>query len=236
MHSNVDQNGRPCHIYGLHGFLGAPADWRACKSIDHPVAIKYSERGLWEWAHAFNASVKSYSGKKILLGYSLGGRLGMHALLSAATRWDGAIFVSAHPGLPTAAERALRCKSDQQWAARFLVDPWEDLMRDWHANAVFGGRPSPVPRSEREFDRMELSKQLLNWSLGKQEPLLPRLKMLAVPMLFISGELDQKFCHVAESFKECGEVSIIPDSAHRVPWEQPVRFINRVNQFINQLS
>lgn len=226
----------PSNFFALHGFLGSPADWNRFDSFNRPVEIKHEEFDLWAWSHAFNSAIKKNSGKNILMGYSLGGRLAMHALLSKPSLWDAAILVSAHPGLTSSTERAARLRSDQHWSQRFVEDPWDVLMRDWNSQAVFGTHPSPFSRLEAEVDRNKLSQQLINWSLGKQEPLLDRLRQLSIPILILAGELDTKFCTQTEQFKEFSTVSIIPDAAHRLPWEQPEKFMKEVQKFCHENS
>lgn len=158
----------------------------------------------------------------------------MHALLLSPEKWDAAILISAHPGLTSAEERTVRLEADLKWAERFLNDPWDQLMRDWNANPVFGGHPFPFSRDKGAFERKKLALQLTNWSLGNQEPLLPRLKQLDIPLLILAGEQDQKFCAIAEQFQSFAQVSIIPEASHRVPWDQPDKFINQIKNFIKE--
>lgn len=226
----------PSNLFALHGFLGCPTDWKMFDIINHPIEIEHEELDLWAWSHAFNSRITRNTGKNILLGYSLGGRLAMHALLSKPSVWDAAILISAHPGLASSTERAARLKDDQLWKQRFLEDPWDLLICDWNNKAVFGGQPSPFSRLEAEVDRNKLSQQLTNWSLGNQEPLLNRLSKLSIPLLILAGELDTKFCAIAEQFKEFSTVSIIPDTAHRLPWEQPEKFVKEVKKFCHENS
>jgi len=223
------------NLFALHGFLGLPADWKQFGSITHPIEVLNDGSGLWHWSRCFNSSIKNSFSNNILIGYSLGGRLAMHSLINDPDLWKGAILISANPGLASEREKEARVISDRQWSERFLNDPWEPLMRDWNANAVFGKRPFPYLREESAFDRRQLSLQLINWSVGKQEPLIASLKELSVPILFLAGEFDKPFCDVADQFRDFAEVSIVPDAAHRVPWEQPEIFMNKIDHFIGGL-
>ncbi|MBA3602997.1 MAG: alpha/beta fold hydrolase [Parachlamydiaceae bacterium] len=223
-------------IHALHGFLGLPSDWTMFNFIDCPMQINHSELDFISWSQLCNSEVTLSSGKNILLGYSLGGRLAMHMLLSAPSLWDAAIFVSAHPGFDCDRDRASRVASDQKWAERFLDEPWDELMCAWNENAVFGGVPLSLRRNEKDYDRKILAQQLSRWSLGNQEYLLERLKKLSIPTLYIAGQQDKKFTALAEKFKDVGSVSIIPEAAHRVPWDQPEKFTAEINQFLMDLS
>ena len=59
-----------------------------------------------DWTEDFCArgEVKANGEKSILLGYSLGGRLALHACLSRPDLWRGAIIVGAGPGLESEGE------------------------------------------------------------------------------------------------------------------------------------
>ncbi len=228
-------NSNKTDIHALHGFLGLHTDWNIFEFIDHSIKIENHELDFWAWANSFNSTVKKQNKMNILLGYSLGARLAMHAFIANPSLWDGAIFVSAHLGLSSDSERAARLQADRQWAERFLVDSWEKLMHDWNLNPVFGHQSFPFPRDEKHFDRKKLAQQLVNWSLGKQEPLLDRLRSLSTPILMIAGELDTKFSHQANQCRNFCKVSIIPQAAHRVPWDQPEKFNEQITKFIEEL-
>ncbi len=116
------------NLYALHGFLGLSHDWSPFPYINYPQELTHEELPFWEWASWFNQNVSSWSEKRnkknILLGYSLGGRLAMHLLISKPELWDGAIIISAHPGLSSELEKEQRVAQDHEWAVRFKNDPW----------------------------------------------------------------------------------------------------------------
>jgi pimeloyl-ACP methyl ester carboxylesterase len=75
---------------------------RLCKSsiaID-PYQIAQPEQGFLKWAQEFN---KALPKEPILLGYSMGARLCMHALLESCPK--ALILISSHPGLKTQLEK-----------------------------------------------------------------------------------------------------------------------------------
>lgn len=222
-------------VYGLHGFLGKPADWNSFDSITNPLTLTHNELPFWQWAKKFNSELPLKE-KKILVGYSMGGRLAMHLLIDNPASWAGAVLISAHPGLTTEEERAKRRESDRLWSERFLHDPWDILMLDWNQNPVFSAQPFPSPRLENEFNRQALAQQLTNWSLGQQEDLLPKMQTLDMPILFLAGENDKKFALIAEQFSTFAQVSIVPGASHRVPWDRPELFEKTVKSFTERIA
>lgn len=190
-------------LWALAGFLGLPSDWNAIPGCNlSPFdwqTIKWTT--LREWGRSFNQIIENESKgtKNILIGYSLGGRLALHALFDNPLLWSGAILISTHPGLITQEEREARLKSDREWANRFFHEPWEWLMEQWNAQGVFKeGSFSPC-RLERDYKREILCNALINGSLGRQEDLRKKISALPIPLLWITGALDTHYCQLAQA-------------------------------------
>lgn len=205
-------------ITALHGFLGRPADWDFLR-----------DAGLDTDAPELD-DLPSYG--DTILGYSMGGRVALHALLDGA-RYQRAVIVSAGLGIEGENERAARRAADEAWANRFEHDDWETVLRDWNAQPLFGG--DVRVRRERDYDRSRVVDALRRWSPGVLPPLAPRLHEIEIPVLWIAGERDAKY--VAEgqravSLLPNAELWICPGAAHRVPWEQPDAFIARLRALL----
>lgn len=223
-------------IHALHGFLGRPKDWEILDG-----QLPYISHDLFggkigdfdEWAKEFNRKI-SASDHPILMGYSLGGRLALHALIQDPSLWSAAVIISAHPGLTSAEEKKQRLQQDQEWANRFLEDAWEQLMEDWNAQAVF---QSPLKRNEKDYCRETLSQAMLQWSLGRQRDLRPELAKLNIPIVWVVGEKDTKFRTLASSVTLShpkSRISIIPKAGHRVPWEQPEACLSQILSIVKK--
>ncbi|HEX7191510.1 MAG TPA: alpha/beta fold hydrolase, partial [Thermoanaerobaculia bacterium] len=168
--------------------------------------------------------------ERVLVGYSKGGRLALQALIDKAP-FDRAVIVSA--GLNLEQGREERRARDEAWAQRFQTDPWNEVMRDWNAQPVFGGHV--VERFERDYDRHELAQQLRENSPGLLPPLAPRLHEIEIPILWIAGERDQAYVENgrrAVSLIPNAQLWICPNAGHRVPWEQPDAFATRLREFV----
>lgn len=217
-------------VIALHGMLGAPSDWdgfgyeaRALESAPHFLA----------WAERFCAGI---SGRPVLLGYSMGARLAMHAALLAPDLFSGLVLVSGNPGLADEEARRARREEDERWALRFESETWSSVMRAWNAQPVFAGGES-VDRPES--GRAEAVCALRAWSLGRQLDLVPHLAWLDLPILWIAGERDAKFAAIARGMRFADPRSTVwlaPSAAHRVPWEARVAFSERVSEWVRSLS
>ena len=150
----------------------------------------------------------------VLLGYSMGGRLALRKL----SGYKRAVIVSARVRAPE--------PNRADWSSRFESQPWDALMRDWNAQPIFGGQV--MPREERDFDRRELVRQLRDFTpVAFDGP-------IEVPTLFVAGERDLKYVEEARFAVErwpLAQTWVCPGAAHRVPWERPELFIERLRAF-----
>jgi 2-succinyl-6-hydroxy-2,4-cyclohexadiene-1-carboxylate synthase len=195
----------------LHGFLGNPRDWDFLRdagfAIETPPLDAIPPRG------------------DILLGYSLGGRLALHALLAGA-HYQRAIFVSTGLGIEDDSARADRRASDEAWARRFESDDFDSVMAAWNAQPVLAG-PS-LPRTRSDYD----PRALREWSSGALPPVASRLHELTIPTRWMAGVRDTKYVAEAKraaSLVADAQVVIIENAGHRVPWERPDEFIEHLN-------
>jgi 2-succinyl-6-hydroxy-2,4-cyclohexadiene-1-carboxylate synthase len=199
-------------ITALHGFLGAPSDWNFLRdagfAIDTPPLDAIPPHG------------------DTLLGYSLGGRLALHALLAGA-HYKRAIFISTGLGIEDESARAARRASDEAWAHRFESDDWDSVIKDWNAQPVLAG--PALPRTRDDYD----PRALREWSSAVLAPVASRLHELTIPTLWIAGARDTKYvaeAHRAASLARNARVAIVENAGHRVPWEQPEAFIEIVRE------
>jgi 2-succinyl-6-hydroxy-2,4-cyclohexadiene-1-carboxylate synthase len=225
-------------LYCAHGFLGGPSDWDFLAGAGFNVAQRpfffgaehSSVPPLALFADTLRDSISSGT---VLLGYSMGGRLIAEALARGA-RPSRAVLVSTGLGIESVEARSARRAADEAWARRFESDPWESVLADWNAQAVFGGHR--VDRPESRYSRGALAAALREWSPGLQEPLAPRLNTVDVPTLWIAGARDAKYKAEAErgaALMPRGEVAILENAGHRVPWEAPEAFIATLRAFVD---
>jgi 2-succinyl-6-hydroxy-2,4-cyclohexadiene-1-carboxylate synthase len=226
-------------LYAFHGFLGLPSDWQTLPldTITPSLFDIAPPHHLQHWGAQLNAKIRAEKNpKRIGLGYSLGGRLLLHALLDDPCLWQGAILISTHIGLESVEKRRIRQQEDRIWANRFEKEPWDSLIPQWESQQIFAGCPPIAERHEKDYSRKLLADALRSWSLGSQASLRERLRELSLPILWIAGERDSTYATMAkEACALCpqGQCEIVPDAGHRVPWEKPQSFLSLVQQFIS---
>lgn len=208
----------------LHGFLGLPSDWDYWKK-DNPRLIAYSIKpaeSCVTWATRFNEWVQQNTeAPRKLVGYSMGGRLALHALIQNPALWKEAVIISTNIGLKHSSSRVDRLANDQRWAHKFRHEPWDQVMKDWESQSIFKGSFATI-RNESDYAREELAQYLENFSLAKQEYLLPEIAKLNLPIQWVTGALDINAEAHAKDIIECHSYSShvsIPNGTHRVHLE-----------------
>lgn len=236
------------NVFFLHGFLGRPADWAMVKAFlpqreelriftpDYFKELALSPQNSFQsWAESFNKSVEQHGcaqDRNILVGYSLGGRLSLHALEKKPQLWHRAVLISTSPGFddsydsfnPSSDERRQRWLSDSYWAEEFLKAPWDIVLRDWNAQPVFGGGSNEPVRLEKDYSRELLSLALTHWSLAQQKNMRSVIQEQAQKILWVVGEKDEKFLDSARRLhSQINGLSLepVPDSSHRVLFDSP---------------
>jgi len=180
----------------------------------------------------------------VVVGYSMGGRILLHQLLEAECPIRVAVIVSADVGLASFSERQCRLESDDQWARKLKTLNQHDFMQEWNSQPVFADSSAFVKMSELKGSRQsdtgdaewepELQIQMLRqWGLGRQEPLLSRIHQIQVPTVWVVGEKDSKFCHLARLAREQNDkifLNIVPDVGHRIPLLKPQELLQTLNK------
>jgi 2-succinyl-6-hydroxy-2,4-cyclohexadiene-1-carboxylate synthase len=203
-------------LFALSGFLGTAKDWQGV-----PVELEpdFPQVGsLKEWAESFNIYASAFKAPRVLLGYSLGGRKALHALLDREELWSQAILISTHPGLVTENEREARTAQDLIWAERFLTEDWDAVMHAWNAQPVFAGSSSIT----RQCDRKRAAHDLMSYSLGKQQDLRESIARLETPILWIAGAKDPKFTQISQEMAGLhlhSQSLILKEFGHRINFQ-----------------
>lgn len=229
-------------LVALHGFWGLPKDFDFLKQDDVELYVP----SLWSWSHL---SLSDFSTEflkhlrattdpdsaKLLIGYSMGARLGLHLLEQDKDFFSAAILLSANPGLMDVEQKISRLNSDLLWAEKFEHLPWPDLCALWSSQEVLKG--AVFDRPETDFDRHLLALAMKNWSLGHQKDFRDFLAQAQIPIKWVVGEKDLKFFNLAKELKPSAllEVITLKDAGHRLILESPQEVCGIVERSIKQL-
>mgnify|MGYP000209277296 FL=1 len=233
-------------IVALHGQLGMASDWDGLAGkmagADHEVSavdlwsyLADGEVGMEEFGRKLNQDERD---GQVLLGYSMGGRLALHALLDEPEKWKAAVIVSAHAGL-TPEHKEQRRVVDDEWASKAEHLPWTKFLGLWNKQGVLGNEVMP-DRASLEKRRAEISRSFNCWSLAEQEILLEKIAVaIEIPVLFVMGKNDKKFLSLWDmlgSGMDNATVLSVSDAGHRVPWEAEDDFIDGMLSWLRGLE
>jgi 2-succinyl-6-hydroxy-2,4-cyclohexadiene-1-carboxylate synthase len=163
-----------------------------------------------------------------LVGYSMGGRIALHAALALPARVRRLVLIGASPGLADADERAARRSSDEALARELESLSIEEFARRWARTPVLADAP-PEVAARAHADRLRstppgLARALRGLGTGALPPLWEALPALNVPVDLVAGERDAKFRQLAHEMAahiSRARVAIVPGAGHAVHLEAP---------------
>jgi 2-succinyl-6-hydroxy-2,4-cyclohexadiene-1-carboxylate synthase len=125
----------------LHGFTHTGASWNrvvaALGERYRPLAPDIrghgsaSDREPVDIEHVIEDVAAVAPSSFVLAGYSMGGRIAVHAALALGERVTRLVLISASPGLADAAERAARREADDRLAQEAETATIEEFARRW---------------------------------------------------------------------------------------------------------
>lgn len=211
-------------IYALHGMLGGAEDWQGlgidARAMDLWKQLE-GETDFHDWSRNFNGQVAGEN--HVLLGYSMGGRLALHALLARPDVWRAVVVISTHPGLSEGWERMRRLAEDRVWADLARSLPWAEFLRRWNAQPVLKSVEPSLGQMNLQDRRERVARAFEYWSLGQQEDLRAALASCRTPALWITGERDEKFTQLAAEVvggNAFFEHEVIEGAGHRLIFEK----------------
>ncbi len=221
----------------LHGFTQTGRSWepvrRALAGRYRAIAPDLPGHGAFAARPASFAATDAYLGalareRSVLCGYSMGGRIALHAASALGPRLRALVLVGASPGLRDAADRAARRAADEKLAARIEALGLEAFVREWSGQPLFAGMPRGIA-GQADADRKRntaagLAAALRGLGTGVMPSLWERLGALAVPVRLVVGERDEKFCAIAEEMAgalPAAELRVVSGAGHAVHLEAP---------------
>ena len=163
-----------------------------------------------------------------LAGYSMGGRLALHAALAFGERVQRLVLIGASPGIADGAEREARRVADTALADEIEALAIEEFARRWAQTPVLTGQPPEVAAAV-QLDRLRnrpaaLARALRGLGTGALPSLWDRLSEVEMPVAIVVGERDQKFRAIATEMASrlaSAEVIVVPGAGHAVHLEDP---------------
>ncbi len=246
----------------IHGFTGSSKDWEPIiphlskrfnyysidiighGNSDSPLQEKYyTQASIVELLNKITKEV--ISGKFILLGYSMGGRVSVSYAVNFPDKIEGLILESTSAGIMDNKERNIRKQSDEELAKFIENHSIEEFISFWMEQDIFNtqkrfanSKLNAIKNIKLNNNKSGLAFFLRGFGTGKMLPLYDQLKKIKSKTLLITGDLDDKFSLINNQmenlFSSAKHISI-KNSGHNTHLETPDSFIKTVNNFLDSL-
>jgi 2-succinyl-6-hydroxy-2,4-cyclohexadiene-1-carboxylate synthase len=222
----------------MHGFTHTGRSWDGVVAAlgERYTAIAPDIRGHGRSSQAAPVTLEAVIGdiaslapaRFTLAGYSMGGRLALHAALAIPGRVRRLVLIGGSPGIADPVAREERRGADEELAAEIERSSIEQFARRWAQTPVLAGQPADVAAATHA-DRLRstpegLARALRGLGTGALPSLWDRLGELTMPVTLVAGERDQKFREVAWRMGreiDGAEVVVVPGTGHAVHLEAP---------------
>lgn len=256
---NTVDNDKPVLLF-LHGFTGSSEDWEpivpqlnknfssaAIDIIGHGKSSSLSDPQFYTFdslASQIKTIIEEVIKKKvIILGYSMGGRAALYFTVQHPTLVSALILESSTPGIKDDKLREERIKKDKEIAQFIESHSIEEFLDLWMDMELFNTqrrfsieKRKQIKKSKLMNSRIGLANSLREFGTGKMPPLFDKLQTIKCKTLLITGELDTKFTDINREMIKLfsnAEHKIIKNAGHNTHLEEPVRFVEVVNRFLN---
>ena len=196
----------------LHGFTQTGRSWAGVTAAlgERYRAFAPDLPGHGDSAHRRPATIDAcvsylrglHQDRFVLCGYSMGGRIALHAALALPARIERLVLIGASPGIAGATEREARRAEDERLAAHIEKVGTEVFAREWARHPLFASQPRGIAELAHQ-DRLRsppdgLAAALRGMGTGAMTPVWEGLADLALPVTLVVGERDDKFRAIAE--------------------------------------
>ena len=191
------------------------------------------------------ATVEAVGQPVPVIGYSQGGRL---ALMTALDRPEGIstlVLVSANPGIEDTDERETRARSDTALAARLAMLTIDEFLDTWTSTGITSTKHLSL--ADRATDRAirrqnsprGLASAVVGYGQGAQPSMWHLLDNLAMPVLVMSGDRDEKYSLIADAMaSKIADVErvTIEHAGHNPLLDVPEQAYAAISDFLDRRS
>jgi 2-succinyl-6-hydroxy-2,4-cyclohexadiene-1-carboxylate synthase len=177
----------------------------------------------------------------VVVGYSMGGRLGLQAALGAS--FAGLVVIGASAGIADADERRRRRAADLELAEWIESHSIGEVVARWERNPIFASQSEELIEAQRpgrlDHDPAGVARLLRSAGQGAMEPVWDRLGRLEMPVLALAGENDGTYREAAARIASAvprGSSGVIEGAGHAAHLEQPEAVRDAILSFVDGLS
>lgn len=238
-------------VQAYHGFGGSGLDfsevvlrskysWNAVDLLGHGSSPAPHDPALYS-AQAQVEHCVSVAKGKVLLGYSMGGRLALQVLSKFPKLWSGAILVSTTAGLLEGREK--RRTWDRAMADKILSEGLEHFWNHWSTLDIIRSQstlPPPFKKQRRErrlaLDPYALAASMIGFGAGTMPSIWMELSKIELPILLLTGTEDVKYREIATRLQASLPLCVhrsLDGCGHAPHLEAPDRFLVEVERWLD---
>ena len=217
----------------MPGFMQRGEAW---EPIASRLAARYRSTCLdfetWTFEERVGEILAAAPPGAAVVGYSMGGRLALHAALREPDRFAVLVLVGVSAGIEDSGVREDRRRSDEslaEWMERRSI---EEVVSRWEAQPVFAGQSPELRERQRPgrlaHDPRRLAELLRTAGQGALAPVWDRLGRLRTPVL-LAGAARRMADAVADA-----RVRLVPDAGHAPQLEAPAAFEALLVDFLDE--
>ncbi len=223
------------------GFMQPAGAWEA---VSAQLGERYSSVLLEHAQHTYDGRIGELADAgrgAVLCGYSLGGRLALHAALRDPQAYAGLVVVGTSAGIEEPVARSERARTDEKLAAWMETQPIEAVVDIWERQPLFADQSERLVAAQRSGrlaqDPRSLALILRTAGQGVLEPVWGRLRTLELPVMAIAGDRDRRYSEAARriaSEAPAGRAEIVEHAGHAPQLQQPDAVARLLADFLDQ--
>jgi 2-succinyl-6-hydroxy-2,4-cyclohexadiene-1-carboxylate synthase len=227
----------------IPGFMQRGDAWRPVAELlpeRYPSVMLEHEQNSFEGRLA---EIAAAGEGRLLVGYSLGGRLVLRAALRDPARYLGVVTIGATAGIDEPTLRSTRAEADERLAAWMEAAPIEDIVGVWERQPLFADQPEALIEAQRPGrlaqDPAGLAMVLRTAGQGVLEPVWHELLLLDLPVLAIAGARDEGYVRAAKRISDTaprGRAEIVEDAGHAVQLQRPDAVARLLEAFLEEVA
>ncbi len=233
-------DGRPAIVF-VPGFMQSGGAWAPVADL---LPKRYPRLLLAHAAHTFEgrlAEIAAAGEGAVLAGYSLGGRLALHAALRDPGRYAGLVTIGSSAGIEAPGARTARAEADEKLASWMETQPIDAIVDIWERQPLFADQSDALVALQRP-DRLTqdprgLATLIRTAGQGALEPVWQRLHTLEVPLLAIAGDRDERYSQAAARMARAvprGRAAKVESAGHAAHLQRPQAVAELLADFLDE--
>jgi 2-succinyl-6-hydroxy-2,4-cyclohexadiene-1-carboxylate synthase len=223
----------------IPGFMQRGDAWRPVAEL---LPTRYPSILLDHREHSFEGRLREIAEqgeRRVLVGYSLGGRLAPRAALRDPGRYTGLVTLGATAGIDDPGLRSTRAEADERLAAWMEAAPIADIVGVWERQPLFADQSETLIEEQRAgrltHDPKGLAMMLRTAGQGVLEPVWHELLTFQLPLLAIAGARDEGYTAAAKRMAETaprGQAAIVEEAGHAAQLQRPDEVARLIEAFV----